>query len=129
VKATTGFDLLHGEEGRGPGLITLRAHGAHYDRDVVATGRRCGARFSVIARMDKAATRAISGIPEDSWVPIKYRHAIFDEDEHRWVSGAQVAEITSSAFTLRRESEHTGLLSVWLSLSVSGSQAACAVVS
>jgi hypothetical protein len=56
--------------------------------------------------MDKAVTRAISQIPEDSWVPIKYRHAIYDETEQRWVSDAQVAEIDFTAFTSRRKAEH-----------------------
>ena len=88
------------------GLITMRADSAYYNHEVIATARRCGARFSVTARMDKAVTRAISQIPDDAWVPIKYRHAIYDEDEKRWVSDAEVAEITFTAFTSRRKSEH-----------------------
>jgi hypothetical protein len=32
--------------------------------------------------------------------------AIFDQDEGRWVSEAQVAEIAFTAFTSRRHSEH-----------------------
>jgi hypothetical protein len=88
------------------GLITMRADSAYYNHDVIAAARRCGARFSVTARMDKAVTRAISQIPEDSWVPIKYRHAIYDETEQRWVSDAQVAEIDFTAFTSRRKAEH-----------------------
>ena len=65
-----------------------------------------GARFSVTARMDKAVTRTITQIPEDGWVGIKYAHAIYDQDEQRWVSDAQVAEITFTAFTSRRKNEH-----------------------
>lgn len=36
----------------------------------------------------------------------QYPQAIFDDDEQRWVSAAQVAEIPSMAFTSRRKSEH-----------------------
>jgi len=41
--------------------------------------------------MDPAVTRAITEIPADAWTAIKYRRAIFDQDEGRWVSEAQVA--------------------------------------
>nr|WP_291796514.1 hypothetical protein [Cellulomonas sp.] len=53
-------------------------------------------------------TRAITQIPDDAWVGITYPRAIYDEDEHRWVSDAQVAEITFTAFTSRRLDEHIG---------------------
>ena len=36
----------------------------------------------------------------------KYPHAIYDEQEGRWVSDAEVAEIGFTAFTSRRHSEH-----------------------
>jgi hypothetical protein len=88
------------------GIITMRADSAYYTHDVIAAARRFGARFSVTARMDKAVTRAISQIPEDSWVAIKYAQAIYDQDEKRWVSDAQVAETTFTAFTSRRKAEH-----------------------
>ena len=75
---------------------------------MVAAARTGGARFSVTARMDPAVTRAITQIPDDAWVGIKYPHAIYDEEEHRWVSDAEVAEIGFTAFTSRRHSEHIG---------------------
>jgi hypothetical protein len=56
--------------------------------------------------MDPAVTRAITEIGEDQWVPIKYRQAIFDEQEHRWVSDAEVAEIPFTAFMSHKKSEH-----------------------
>ena len=88
------------------GLLTMRADSAYYVHDVISAARRGGARVSVTARMDKAVTRTITQISDDGWVPIKYRHAIYDEDEQRWVSDAQVAEITFTAFTSHRISEH-----------------------
>jgi hypothetical protein len=88
------------------GVLTVRCDSAYYGHAVVAAARRGGARFSVTARMDPAVTRAITEIGEDEWVPIKYRHAIFDEQENRWVSDAQVAEIGFTAFTSHKKSEH-----------------------
>jgi hypothetical protein len=51
-------------------------------------------------------TRAISLIGEDGWTAIRYPHAIFDDDEQRWVSDAEVAEISFTAFTGRRKADH-----------------------
>ena len=52
-------------------MVTVRAD---YGHAVVAA-----ARFSITARMDPAVSRAITQIPDDAWVPIKYagehRHA------------------------------------------------------
>src|SRR5450830_696304 len=88
------------------GMITVRADSAYYNHDVIAAARTGGARFSITARMDPAVTRAITQIPDTAWVGIKYPHAIYDQDEHRWVSDAEVAEIGFTAFTSRRRSEH-----------------------
>jgi len=90
------------------GLVTVRADSAYYNHDVIAAARTGGARFSITARMDPAVSRAITQIPDTAWVGIKYPHAIYDEDEHRWVSDAQVAEINFTAFTSRRLEEHIG---------------------
>jgi hypothetical protein len=88
------------------GTLTVRADSAYYNHDVVAATRRAGARFSLTARMDPAVTAAISRIPEDDWVSIKYPNAIWDQAEDRWVSDAQVAEVEYTAFTSRKKAEH-----------------------
>jgi len=88
------------------GQVTVRSDSAYYNHDVIAAARTGGARFSITARMDPAVTRAITQIPADAWVGIKYPHAIYDEEEHRWVSDAEVAEISFTAFTSRRLDEH-----------------------
>jgi hypothetical protein len=89
------------------GSVTVRADSAYYNYGVVAAARTGGAQFSVTARMDPAVTRAITTIEESAWVPIKYPHAIWDDDEGRWVSDAQVAEIDLfTAFTSRTKAEH-----------------------
>ena len=79
------------------GMVTVRADSAFYQHDVVAAVRRGGAHFSITARMDAAVVAAISRIPEEAWVGIKYPEAIWDEDEQRWVSDADVAEVERSA--------------------------------
>ena len=83
----------------GTGLVIVRADSAYYNHDVIA-------RFSITARMDPAVRRAIATIEESAWTPIHYPNAVWDEDEQRLVSDAEVAEIGFTAFTSRRKSEH-----------------------
>src|SRR3954468_2220574 len=87
-------------------IITVRGDSAFYNHKVVAAARRGGARFSITARMDPAVRRAIAAIDEDAWTAIKYPHSIWEEDEQRWISDAEVAEIEFTAFTSRRKAEH-----------------------
>jgi hypothetical protein len=87
------------------GLLLVRADSAYYGADIVAACRRAGARFSITARLTPTVITAISGIDEQAWVPIQYPHAIYDEDEQRWISDAEVAETTLPAFTGRRRRE------------------------
>jgi len=90
----------------GSGLVTVRADSAYYGHDVIAAARRGGARFSITARMNPTVVKAISGIFESAWTPIHYPNAIWDEDEQRLVSDAEVAEVPFTAFTSRRQSDH-----------------------
>jgi hypothetical protein len=88
------------------GLVIVRADSAFYSYDIVAAARRAGARFSLTARLTPAVTRAITSIDEQAWIPIHYPNAIYDADEQRWVSDAEVAEVPFTAFTNRRRAEH-----------------------
>lgn len=88
------------------GKITGRADSAFYQHDVIAALRRAKAYFSITARMDAGVVAAISRIPEEEWVTIKYPEAIWDEQEQRWISDAQVAEIPYTAFTSRKKDDH-----------------------
>ena len=91
----------------GTGLVTVRADSAYYGHDVLAAARRGGARFSVTVRMNPTVVKAISGIQESAWVPIHYPNAIWDEDEQRLVSDAEVAEVPYfTAFTSRPKADH-----------------------
>ena len=51
-------------------------------------------------------TSAITTIDDDAWIPIHYPNAIWDDDEQRLISDAEVAEIGFTAFTSRRKTEH-----------------------
>jgi hypothetical protein len=86
--------------------VLVRADSAYYGHDIIAACRRVGARFSVTARLTPAVTAAITGIDEQAWTPIRYPNAIYDEDEQRWVSDAEVAETVLTAFTGRRKRDH-----------------------
>ncbi|MHB1289387.1 IS1380 family transposase [Georgenia sp.] len=85
------------------GQVTMRTDSAYYNADVVAACQGAGACFSITARQDNAVTAAISRIPQDAWTGIKYPKAIWEEEEQRWISDAEVAEIPYTAFTSRRK--------------------------
>jgi hypothetical protein len=87
------------------GLVIVRADSAYYAAAIVATARRAGARFSVTLRHTTAVTSAIAAVPDTAWVPIRYREAVWDPDEQRWISEAEVAEIGFTAFVGRRQCE------------------------
>lgn len=88
------------------GQMLCRADSGYYGWAFVGTAIRHRAWFSVTARKTRSVTAAIAGIAEDAWTPIRYPHAVYDEAEQRWVSDAEVAEISFTAFTGRRQREH-----------------------
>ena len=81
------------------GMILLRADSAFFSHKVVAACRRAQAQFSLAVAQRKKVRQAIATIPEDAWTPIKYPKAIWDPDEQRWISDAEVAEVEYTAFT------------------------------
>ena len=89
-----------------PGMIIVRADSAYFRHDVVAAAHASGAKFSVTARLNKAATRAIAGIDEQAWTPIRYPNAVFDDEQQRWISDAEVAEVPFTAFTSHPKADH-----------------------
>src|SRR5690348_12254340 len=82
--------------------VLVRADSAYYGHAIIAACQRAGARFSITARLTPAVVKPITSIDERSWVAIRYPNAIWDEDEQRWVSDAEVAETVLTAFTGRR---------------------------
>ena len=93
----------------GKGLIVLRADSAFYNHDVIAAARRAKVRYSITARMSPALSTAISSIGEGDWTPITYPHAVWDDEQQRLISDAEIAEIPEIpylAFTSRRKADH-----------------------
>lgn len=86
-------------------LLIVRADSAFYNHSVIGAARRAKARFSVTARMTKTVKAAIAGIDDAAWTPIRYPNAIWDEEEQRLISDAQVAETTLTAFTGRKKKD------------------------
>ena len=80
-------------------MILVRADSAFFSAKLVKAIRAAGARFSITVGNTRRIRAAISQIPETAWKPIKYRDAVWDQDEGRWVSEAEIAEITYTAFT------------------------------
>jgi len=98
--------LLTARKAGASGVLVLRADSAYYSHDVIAAVLGQGACFSITARQDKAVRRAISTIGQDAWTSIKYTDAVFDEQQQRWISDAEVAEIGYTAFTSKPKAKH-----------------------
>jgi hypothetical protein len=86
--------------------ILVRADSAFFSAKVVKAIRAAGALFSITVGNTKRIRAAISQVPESAWTPIKYRDAVWDPDEARWVSEAEIAEVQYTAFTAKRKGLH-----------------------
>ena len=80
------------------GLVIVRMDSAFYAKKIIWACRRNGARFSVTTRIEAKIRAACEGIAADRWIDIKYPEAIWDDDEDRWISDAQIAETVYTAF-------------------------------
>ena len=94
------------------GTLVVRMDPAFYGAPAVWAARQAGAYFPVTVRMDPKVRAAIAGIGEDAWTPIRYPRAVWDDQLRCWVSGAQVAEVTYTAFTSRKGQAVTARLIV-----------------
>jgi hypothetical protein len=80
------------------GLILLRADSAYYSGKVIAAARRAGARFSITVASNPSVRHAIATLSEQAWTSIRYPDAVWDDEGQCWISDAQVAETTYTAF-------------------------------
>ena len=87
------------------GIVVARADSAYYSAAFAAACRRSGAYFSVTARLDPAVRAAITAISGDAWTPISYPRAAWDDQLRRWISDAEVAETTYTAFTSKKKEQ------------------------
>lgn len=86
--------------------MLLRADSAFCLHEVVAAAQKAGAAFSVTIPAWKSVTSTISQIPETAWIPIRYPHAVWDEEGGQWISDAEVAEMPFTLFVSRRKAQH-----------------------
>lgn len=87
--------------------IIVRADSAFFSHKVVDACRTAGVRFSLAVAVKKTVREAIVNIAEDAWTPIEYTDAIWDDEDERWVSDAEIAEIPFTAFTSKKKQYHT----------------------
>src|SRR5246127_3105986 len=80
------------------GQILVRGDSAYGTAAVVAACRRAGARFSLVLTKNPAVAAAIDAIAEDAWTPVRYPGAVRDPDTGAWISDAEVAETSYTAF-------------------------------
>jgi hypothetical protein len=84
------------------GTIIVRMDSAFYNAAVLGAVRCGGARFSVTVPMNSSIRAAIAAIAEESWTPIRYPQAVWDDQLDCWVSDAEVAEAKYTAFASKK---------------------------
>jgi hypothetical protein len=84
------------------GTIIVRMDSAFYNAAVLGAVRRGGARFSVTVPMNSSIRAAIAAIAEESWKPVRYPQAVWDDQLDCWVSDAEVAEAEYTAFASKK---------------------------
>jgi Transposase DDE domain group 1 len=94
------------------GILVARGDSAFYNAAVINACRDLDVRFSVTAKMDPKIKRAIAAIPQDAWTAIKYPNAVFDEESGTWISDAEIAEVTYTAFASKKGQAVTARLIV-----------------
>jgi hypothetical protein len=87
------------------GILLARMDSAFDNHADVSTCIRAGVRFSITTKQTRPVQTAIEAIEPHSWVPIAYPHAIYDEATGQWISDAEIAGATYTAFRSRRKSE------------------------
>jgi hypothetical protein len=85
------------------GQILVRGDSAYGSRKVVRAALRAGAQFSLVMTRNAAIGRAIDAIAEDAWTPVRYPGAVRDPDTGEWISDAEVAEISYTAFASTKD--------------------------
>ena len=80
------------------GQILVRGDSAYGTGAVVSACRRAGAQFSLVLTKNTKVQAAINAIAEDAWTPVRYPGAVQDPDTGAWISDAEVAETSYTAF-------------------------------
>jgi Transposase DDE domain group 1 len=85
------------------GKILVRGDSAYGNRAVVRACRRGNAEFSLVMTKNPAIARAIASIPDTAWTPVRYPGAVQDPDTGAWISDAEVAEVSYTAFAATKD--------------------------
>lgn len=80
------------------GRVLVRADSAFGSGVVVSACRRAGVNYSVTLQSNSKLRAAIAAIDETAWTAVRYPGGVYDEETGCWVSDAQVAETTYTAF-------------------------------
>ena len=94
------------------GTIIVRMDSAFCNAAVPGAVRRGGARFSVTVPVNSSIRAAIAAIAEESWTPIRYPQAVWDDQLDCWVSDAEAAETEYTAFASKKGQAVTARLIV-----------------
>ena len=84
----------------------LRADSAFFGYPSIGAAITGGADVSVTTGLNTVIRAAISAIPGDAWTAIEYTNAIYDEESQQWISVAEVAEISFTAFASQNKAHH-----------------------
>ena len=85
------------------GQLVVRIDSAYHSAGVLGAIRRAGACFSVTVPLRRDVRAVIEAIPDSAWTPVTYPRAIWDEDQQRLISDAQVAEVPYTAFAKKKK--------------------------
>jgi hypothetical protein len=85
------------------GKILVRGDSAYGNRAVVRACGRGRAEFSLVMTKNRAIQRAIASIPDTAWTPVRYPGAVQDPETGAWISDAEVAEVTYTAFAATKD--------------------------
>lgn len=78
--------------------VLVRGDSGYFVGSLVRAIVEAGAYFSITMPLRRPVLAAIATITENAWHRIDYATPVFDEDTHAWVSTAQVAETSYTAF-------------------------------
>jgi len=82
------------------GTLIVRGDSKFFQAKVIAKVRAAGARFSITVPNNAGIRRVITELAQHGrWTPIRYPRAIYDGDTDTWISEAEIAETTYTAFT------------------------------
>jgi hypothetical protein len=79
-------------------LVRVRGDSAFGSGPVVSACRRAGVNFSLTVQSNPKMQAAVDSIEATAWTPVRYPGAVYDEQIGQWISNAEVAETTYTAF-------------------------------